>query len=180
VTDRPLATIRSYDELIEALRARAREMGATYDAIDQVAGLPTRYTSKALALGSRRQRGSPLSAQAMWPMMEALGIEVVIRERPDALERYENRVSGGNLSYMLNGAQNKPVILKFSRRRMKELGKLSGETRRLTVPKRTRSRIARQAAKARWRKPQITEITPDAVNPSGTQAGTDENPSKTR
>src|SRR5215472_11152373 len=44
---RQIAVVRSYDELVLALRARAFELGATHDSIDEVAGLPMRYTSKA-------------------------------------------------------------------------------------------------------------------------------------
>jgi hypothetical protein len=161
---RQIAVVRSYAQLVDTLRARAFELGATYAAIDEVAGLPTRYTSKALALGPvERLKGTPLGIQSLWPMLEALGMEVVVRERPDALERYKNRVGGGKTSYMLNGVKNAPVILKISRRHMHELGKKSGATRAQTIPKRTRSRIARQAAKARWRKPRVTQLADAAA-----------------
>jgi hypothetical protein len=43
-----LATVRTYDELLAALRARTDELQITRDTIDAVGGLPDRYAVKLL------------------------------------------------------------------------------------------------------------------------------------
>ena len=76
-TERVIAeNIRDYSELIEALRGRLYELNATMEAVDELAGLPLRYTSKVFAptpiktlgkislgatLGSRCAAGLPSS-----------------------------------------------------------------------------------------------------------------------
>jgi hypothetical protein len=42
---------------------------------------------------------------------------------------------------------------------MRELGRRSAIARRDKIPERKRSAIARKAARARWRKPRVVEIT---------------------
>jgi hypothetical protein len=46
---RQLAIVRDHQELIAALRARVVELGAAGETLDDVAGLPLRYTMKLLA-----------------------------------------------------------------------------------------------------------------------------------
>src|SRR5262249_53491548 len=106
---RKLGVVRSYDELVEALRARAFELNATRDAIDEVAGLQRGYSAKVLAPGTPRCLGR----QSMGPLLGALGVMLLVVEDEKAMERYGHRVKGGNRSYMLNGVKNAPVILKF-------------------------------------------------------------------
>ena len=44
-----LAEVRSYDELITALRDRVSKLGVTCESIDDLAGMPQRYTNKLLS-----------------------------------------------------------------------------------------------------------------------------------
>ncbi len=152
---RQIATVRDYDGLIEALRARALEIGATREAIDEVGGLQKGYAAKVLAPSAVKGLGR----MSMGPVLGALGLMLVVVEDVAAMAKYSSRLGIGQRAYMLNGVQNRPIILKFSRRHMRKLGKLSAAGRMKKMPKWKRSRVARQAAKARWRKPRVVEIT---------------------
>lgn len=154
---RQLAVVRSYDELIAALSARAIELQITRKQLAEVAGIADGSATSMLAPGGVKSFGRV----TLGPVLGALGLQLVVQEDEDALKRIKNRAGSAKTSYMLNGVKNASVILKFSRRHMFELGKKSGEMRRKSIPKRTRSRIARQAAKARWRKPNISELPPE-------------------
>lgn len=152
---RQIAVVRDYDELIKAMSQRAIELQITRKELAEVAGIADGSTG-ALAPGGRKSFGRV----TLGPMLGALGLELVVREDPEALKHVKNRVGNGKTSYMLNGVKNEAVKLQFSRRHMRKLGIMSGQTRTKNIPKRTRSRIARQAAKARWNPPQLTEMTP--------------------
>jgi hypothetical protein len=65
---RQLAVVRSYGDLINALRARIRELGTTCEAVDYIAGIPLRYCNKLLAPHPPRTIGS----QSLGPLLGAL------------------------------------------------------------------------------------------------------------
>jgi hypothetical protein len=144
---RQIAIVRSYDELIDALRARALELGATREAIDDVSGLQKGYSAKVLAPAAPKGLGRI----SMGPILNALGVMLVMTEDADAIARYTKRLGTGNLSYMLNGAKNAPVIFKFSLRHMKKIASRSAAGRMKKIPAWKRRAIARKAARARWR-----------------------------
>ena len=145
---RQLATVRSYDELLAALRARALELGATRKQIGFVAGLPDGYAATLLAPGPAKSLGRT----SFGPMLGALGLALVVIEDAEALARVRHRLGNGQKSYMLNGGKNAPVIFKLSRKHMRKIAKLSAPARMKKMPKWKRSRVARQAARARWEK----------------------------
>jgi hypothetical protein len=62
--DRHLAIVHSYAELIAALRARVVELGTTGEAVDELSGLPARYTAKLLALPVPVKGLGPISLAA--------------------------------------------------------------------------------------------------------------------
>jgi hypothetical protein len=82
----PLATISTYDELITALRQRAIALNSPLEAIDDVAGLPTRYTTK--LLGKTKMLG-PMSFGAM---LGALALKLAVMPDNDALARIRHRL----------------------------------------------------------------------------------------
>jgi hypothetical protein len=82
----PLATISTYDELITALRRRAIALSTRLEAIDDVAGLPTRYTTK--LLGKTKVLG-PMSFGAM---LGALALKLAVMPDDDALARIRHRL----------------------------------------------------------------------------------------
>jgi len=154
---RQIAVVRSYDELLAALRARAAQIGATRAAIDAVGGFAAGHSSTLLAAGGARK----LTADTLIPMVQTIGLAIALIEDPFALEQLKNRLGNGTNWRMLNGVKNEGIILKFSRRYMRKLGQISGQSRKQKISKQTRSRVARQAAFARWNPPDLSEMTED-------------------
>jgi hypothetical protein len=74
--------IRSYSDLLAAIRARRDELDLPHMVIDDLAGLQEGYTSKVLSPTPRRFIG-PIS----WNMLEALGLGLVLVNDTAALER---------------------------------------------------------------------------------------------
>lgn len=82
--ERIIATIdarNGYDGLIAAFRARIVELGTHFEAVDEVAGLPTRYTGKLLNENgdvARRSGRKSLGRESFGPLLGALGVKVLI------------------------------------------------------------------------------------------------------
>lgn len=162
---RRIAVVKSYDELLAALRARALELGATRKQIAEVAGLPDGYAATLLAPQPIRALGRT----SLGPMLGALGLMLVVVEDEEAWARVKSRVGGGKKSFMLNGVQNSPVIFKLSRRHMRKLGLRSGAARMKKLPAWKRRAVARKAARARWAKARAAppaDSTPAAAQPA--------------
>lgn len=81
------AVIRSYADLVDTLRARADELGATRLQIDDAAGLHEGYASKLLTKTTIRALGRV----SLGPMLQALGIALVAIDDPQALARIEGQ-----------------------------------------------------------------------------------------
>lgn len=151
-----LGTIRSYDDLLAALRARVVGLGTNYDAVDVVAGFTVTYTSKLLA---------PLHVRTLSPMafdalLGTLGLELIVAENTKAIKKVRDRLAHRKMAAsMLTADAHKPIIIKISKRRMKRLSTLAAKARR-KIPRRKRASIASKAARARWHKPKLIEIAP--------------------
>jgi hypothetical protein len=79
---RRLAVVREYGELVEALRRRCAELEIPFEVADEVAGLPDRYVSKLLSPTPIRSLG-----RISWNVLAALGLQIIVVEDPDALEK---------------------------------------------------------------------------------------------
>jgi hypothetical protein len=82
----PLATISTYDELITALRQRAIALNTPLEAIDDVAGLPTRYATKLLG------KTSVLGPMSFGALLGALALKLAVMPDDDALARIRHRL----------------------------------------------------------------------------------------
>jgi hypothetical protein len=82
----PLAIVADYDGLLGALRQRAIELNTPLESIDEVAGLPTRYTTK--LLGGVRGLGRV----SLGPLLGALALKLVVMPDNDALARVRHRL----------------------------------------------------------------------------------------
>jgi hypothetical protein len=148
--DRHLAVCRSYQELIAALRMRVAELGAAGETIDDVAGLPLRYTMKLLAPIPVKALGRT----SMGPLLGALGLKLVVVEDAEALEKIRRR--------LVPAKNAKPAMLSEPRPKKRhhsmfhgnpELARMMRQRGILALSPKQRSAIARKAAQARWRKP---------------------------
>ena len=71
-----LATVRNYDDLVAAIRARRDELEVTHETIDTVSGVASGYASKLLADPPIKRRGM-ISLSAV---LGALGLMLVVVE----------------------------------------------------------------------------------------------------
>jgi hypothetical protein len=79
--------IRTYSDLVAAMRRAAVELGTTRLAIDHEAGLPAGYASKILCPRPMRRLNWP----ALVPTLDALGLVLVIAPDPEAIEALRGR-----------------------------------------------------------------------------------------
>ena len=63
----PITVITDYRGLVTALRRRIVELGTSMESVDEVAGLPARYTSKLLS----RNNKTSLGQTSMGPILGA-------------------------------------------------------------------------------------------------------------
>lgn len=74
--------VRSRDELIDAVRARAAELQATRPQIDHVAGFTPGYSGK--LIGPKQVR--KVVTDSLFSLLWSLGLQLVITEDPAAVE----------------------------------------------------------------------------------------------
>jgi hypothetical protein len=144
MSDRVIAVVRDYGELIAALRARVVELGSAGETIDDVAGLPLRYTMKLLAPIPVKALGRT----SMGPLLGALGLKLVVVEDTEAFERIRRRLVKAKNAHHSMLTTKRRLRSRFPRgpefaRVMRARGILK------TSPKQ-RSRLARKAARVRW------------------------------
>jgi hypothetical protein len=96
-----LGIVRTYDDLQAALRQRADALEMSRTTIDDIAGLPHGYAAKALmpqptedARAKARSEGRRLSGRSLGPLtlgpvLETLGLALVVVEDPEAMKRLE-------------------------------------------------------------------------------------------
>jgi hypothetical protein len=87
--ERQLARVTDYKQLMDALRARVRELDVTLETIDAVAGFHSNYSGKLLAPTPIRTLGR-LSLGAL---LQSLGLALIVVEDPAALKRVESRLT---------------------------------------------------------------------------------------
>jgi hypothetical protein len=86
---RPLAICRAYDELIDALRARAEELRVSRESLDEIMKtLPDGYASKLLAPVLVKFLGRI----SLGPMIQALGLAIVLVEDEAAMARINGNI----------------------------------------------------------------------------------------
>jgi hypothetical protein len=150
---RQLAEATDYDGLIGAFRNRAAELQVAGETIDEVAGLPARYSAKLLGPNQVRRIG----AVSLGPLLGALALKLIIVEDEDALRQYGSRLKRRNPNLVRN-KRNTVVHVTRTRREFREMGKIGGPLSRSYMSKKRAGEIGRTAAQARWSKPRVTEI----------------------
>jgi len=83
-----LAEVGAYDDLVAALRARAEALNVSRETLDEVAGLPSRYSSKLLSPNPIRSLGRV----SLGAMLGALGVKLVLMEDGEAMEKIRSRL----------------------------------------------------------------------------------------
>lgn len=143
-----LAIARDYDQLIAAFRARRDELKVTHLTLDDIAGLQGGYTGKLLSDPPIRAFGRV----SLGPILGALGLAVVLVQDNAALRRVQDRlVTRKHRKMHADRSQSW-----FTSKNAREMAR----RRAMKMSEKERSASASKAAKARWRKPRLTEIKP--------------------
>jgi hypothetical protein len=153
-----LAVVQSYHDLHAVLRRRKDELDLSCQVIDRAGGLTGGHGSKLLA-------PQPLK-RANWDtlafLLPALGLRLAVLEDPDALAQLKKfptrqvKTPSRSVPWCRKGKQML-VSMRFVRR----IARQGGEARAQKLTPEQRSASARKAAKARWHKPRVVEITND-------------------
>jgi hypothetical protein len=156
--------IRSMPELLEALRARRDELNISHETIDNIAGMPSGYTSKLFAPEPIRGFGYA----SFGSVLGALGLAVVVVADPEQAKKVEKRWVRRKRPQKLPSASipasmpcevpaELAITPAFQRllndpAYMKKLAVRGGNIRCYRLSKRRRKQIAKNAARARWAK----------------------------
>lgn len=125
-------------------RAAERKIAIGSDNSADLAGLPDRYIAK--LLGPRPVKR--IGMISLGPLLGLLGVRLVMVEDLIAVEALAGRIIARNESCVRSGATQFEVSFRF----LKKIGALGGKKRAKNLTPRQRSRGARKAALAKWRK----------------------------
>lgn len=153
--------------MVEAYRARIRELNISYATVDAISGLPDGYTSKLMSPNPMRGLGE----KAIEGLNGALGIGFAVAVDAEQVERVQGRWTPRkraidkkkqrSLSMPLSIENEVPKIIQITPQLhrqlrdsmfMKSIGKKGGKRRLKTMGKRARQRAASHAARMRWDK----------------------------
>lgn len=146
--------VRDPLELVQALRQRADELDIPREAIDDLAGLTPGYASKLLATPPIKGIG-PIT---LFALLGALGYSLALVVDEQRMVRIDRIHRTGYKRRPFAQEWRNAKALSMMLEMAKTYGKIGAIERMKKVPPEKRSRIARKAAKARWRKPKIIEI----------------------
>ena len=150
---RQLGVVHDYDGLHRILRDRIEELNVARSTVDHVAGLPSGYSGKILSPQPTKRLGKLL----LGSMLGGLALRLVVEEDPEQFERIKSRLverQAGQTRPKLH-ADAKPVSIHDEARRllqnaMRRNGRKGVRARMKKLTPEERSRVARQAARARW------------------------------
>jgi hypothetical protein len=144
---RVIAEVCDYPALIAALRGRVAEHQICLSRLDELTGMSDRYSSKVLTPGGYGQR--TLGLHSLGPVLQALGVKLILADDPETRARMEPRWPRANTSQqrVKAGATRKPVDRSF----FKEIGRLGGLKRAEVIAYQKRRRQQLREAQQRHR-----------------------------
>jgi hypothetical protein len=143
--ERRLSEVTDYDGMIAALRERMREIGVTNETIDALTGLQSGYVGKLLA----PTRIKNLGPTSFGLMLQSLGLKLIVVEDAENTKKMQPRwVKREKAAPMLAMPSIPRPQWLFSSRSARSARLLQLQEQ----PPAERSRIARQAARARWQR----------------------------
>jgi hypothetical protein len=155
---RVIATAGNYLQLVQAFRARLAALDIPYSTVDAIAGWAERYTSKLLAEEPSRNLG-PLSLDCL---LGATGLKIALIEDPETLEKIKRHRDFVPRKYGMRTTGKQPgyVVQRKTYEQMRSMASEGGRARAEKLSATKLKGIASKAAKARWSRPKLTEITP--------------------
>jgi len=149
--DRALATVTNYDELIEALRARMREINITNATLENIAGLPDGYLAKVVGKGRTKNLG-PMSFEMI---VQGLGLKLAVFEDHAATEKMRPRWAQRKKSLpLLPMARTPPRATWLFTSRS---GRKAAKARAEKLSPAERSAIGLHAIQVRWERHRLRE-----------------------
>lgn len=150
IPDAGTIIIRTQDDLIEALRTAKSVRGLSNDFCDERGGLTRGHTDKVLG----PSRAKSLSPGLFNTFAEMFAVQFVMVANPDAELRQKAKWEGRDTSNVRTGEHrvSKQVMERAKPHIYSEMGKRSASARMACLTAEHRARIARKAAKSRWRK----------------------------
>jgi len=135
---------REYHELVEILRQRTHALGTTMEVVDEVAGLPTRYTSKVFAPMAIKTLGKV----SLGAILGALCLKLVVESDEEQLAKIRHRLTPRKNTKCPRDlpARGRGHVLRNNR----ELARHLQRRWSALTTKRQRRRWALQGAQARW------------------------------
>ena len=140
---RILAQVADYSSFIRAVRDRVTELGITHETLDAISGLQSGYTSKLFADPPIRRMGPVV----LFLVLQSLGLSIAITEDELGRQLLQSRLAPRRSKRVMHRA---PRIV-FERDHFRRIG-LLGAAAFMKLSPAKRSRLARKAARARWRK----------------------------
>jgi hypothetical protein len=140
---RILGEVADYSSFLRAVRARVAELDITHETLDAVSGLQSGYTSKLLASPPIRRMG-PLT---IFLMLQSLGMTLLLAEDKSALNVLNGRLVPRRTPRVIRARSITLSPDYFSR-----IARNGNAAKMIKFSPAKRSRIARKAARARWRK----------------------------
>lgn len=160
---RIVGEFRDYDQLAALIRVRITELGITYQAVEEVAGIAIGYLGRAIQ--PRAMKG--VNRVSMGPVFGALGIYGVLYVDEAAFAKIQHRLTPNKWTKARNAyetmlARDKPKRPKENPSRSQFAGNAKWGRMmalRLAVFKNPNflQRRARKAAQARWKKQRLRE-----------------------
>lgn len=152
--DRVIAQVCSrdgYAGLMDAMRLRMVELDTTYDGVDELAGLPLRYTSKLFAPVPIKGVGR----HSLGPLLGALGIKLLVVVDTALMAKVTKQLSHREPIKRADAHGGTPTRRRRKKSALKgnsDWGRVMAARRFLLSNPKQRSAKARKAARAQWRK----------------------------
>jgi hypothetical protein len=157
---RQIATVRDYAQLHAALRARAEELRLSRETIDAISGLQSGYSGKLLAPVPIKGLGPA----TLGPILGAMGVFIVLVEDVEMLERYAARQPKKSERFGRHTGQDVPANIRGRGWALlplvtdSEFQRVMRCRQLATQGPAERKRIARKAARARWKRRRATKV----------------------
>jgi hypothetical protein len=141
---RIIADVSSYEEMLDVLRARVRELQVNGERFDEYVGLPRGYFSKLVGANPTRRLGMT----SFSPILAGLGLRCLFVEDEAATQRLKNCLPPRNESYVRGAATHLTLTARF----MQKIGRKGRQARWKRLSKEQRSEFMRALALKRWQK----------------------------
>lgn len=145
----PLAIARQYQDITEVFRARRIELGLSYEFIDLAGGLAKGHTEAMLGPSAKKGWGQ----STFHFLCEILAVEFHAYPDIEAAKRMVDVWEGRRMAQVSENSRiSAKLIEKAKPHVLKASGKHANTARNTMLSREHRSKIARKAAKCRWRK----------------------------